>query len=87
MLLLSFDEAHNIESVAEEGVSFELTSNHFLDCETDIKIIRDKGRLFPEDCKSSARDLDYIEEVVTNFAKNCSSWRKKLSEEKCKRYS
>ena len=35
-----FDEAHNLESVAEDGVSFELSIRDLENCEADLNLIR-----------------------------------------------
>ena len=79
--IVIFDEAHNIESVSEEGVSFDITTNNFIDCETDIKILTDKSILFPEETKTSSKDLALISDVIKNFSKNFKKWSKKLEDE------
>lgn len=79
--IVIFDEAHNIEGVAEDGVSFDMSSNTFADCETDVKILYDKQKLFPDDCKISPNNLSMLEGVVKNLSKNFGKWRLKLQDE------
>lgn len=79
--IVIFDEAHNIESAAEDGVSFDLTTSNLTDCESDIRILRDKARIMPDQCKISPANINILDEVVGNMSKNLSKWRSKISEE------
>lgn len=76
--VIIFDEAHNIESAAEKGVSFDLTSNILSDCESDVKTLEGKFELKPNQCKTSEIDIRLLSEVITNLSLNFNKWRLKL---------
>ena len=48
--ILIFDEAHNIESVCEDGASFELSISDLENCEKDYWMLL--KRLKEEECQS-----------------------------------
>lgn len=79
--IIVFDEGHNILSALEDGISFDLSSRNLLDSETDVKKLQDKSKLFPDECKLDAKDLNYLSGVIRNLSKNFGKWRLKFMEE------
>ena len=63
--IIIFDEAHNIESVCEDGASFELSISDLENCVNDGKILYKKRK--KDKYESSLSDNSDIDDVMTSI--------------------
>ena len=76
--IIIFDEAHNVESVCEEGVSFELSIKDFENCENEEKILQNKLNESPDESKISFGDIEDVMASIKALKKNFLDWKKEI---------
>ena len=74
--ILIFDEAHNIESVCEDGASFELSIIDLEDCEKDKWILL--KRLKEEGCRISYYHINIVMASIQALKINFIDWKQLL---------
>jgi len=78
--ILVFDEAHNIERVAEDGCSFTISMRDLENCELDFKLLKQKARQ-EEETKMSIEDIETLEFPIMNMMRNMTRVKRNMENE------
>ena len=79
--VLIFDEAHNVESISEDGSSFSFSLKDLESCERDFKLLRQKLKEKNEECKISEQDIRKLEYPIISLYNNMSEMKKEFETE------
>lgn len=79
--IVIFDEAHNVENLAEDGSSFTISLRELENCELDFKLLRQKMKNTPEECKINEQIIKALEYPIFSLYKNMNKVKKDLEKE------
>jgi len=79
--IIIFDEAHNVETLSEDGSSFSFSLRDLSDCERDFKLLRQKIKENVEECKITEHDIRKLEYPIISLFNNMAAMKKNFEKE------